>query len=271
MERGAWYVRRAGEVRGPFAAAQVARYIVLGRVRLGDEVSRDGTAWVPLGSRSELLPAGLEELSNEDTLWRLRLREDERSGVDRRAGQVPSPEIAERRSGKERRRPEPEALVRARRKRQDFLRDVRRSAPSRRGWAWLGVAAALALVTMVAVLTTKPQPPSGPHCNADPAPGVDWHDCRLEGLDVAGLDLSGALLRNAKAREARMTQTRLPRADLAYADLARANLAAADLSGASLVVKGQLYCPRPGPPLLSTSGLGGLGLRVRVVGRGLGS
>ena len=213
MERGAWYVRRAGEVRGPFAAAQVARYIVLGRVRLGDEVSRDGTAWVPLGSRSELLPAGLEELSNEDTLWRLRLREDERSGVDRRAGQVPSAEIAERR----------------------FLRDVRRSAPSRRGWAWLGVAAALALVTMVAVLTTKPQPPSGPHCNADPAPGVDWHDCRLEGLDVAGLDLSGALLRNAKAREARMTQTRLPRADLAYADLARANLAAADLSGASLV------------------------------------
>ena len=235
MERGAWYVRRAGEVRGPFAAAQVARYIVLGRVRLGDEVSRDGTAWVPLGSRSELLPAGLEELSNEDTLWRLRLREDERSGVDRRAGQVPSPEIAERRSGKERRRPEPEALVRARRKRQDFLRDVRRSAPSRRGWAWLGVAATLALVTTVAVLTTKPQPPSGPHCNADPAPGVDWHDCRLEGLDVAGLDLSGALLRNAKAREARMTQTRLPRADLAYADLARANLAAADLSGASLV------------------------------------
>jgi hypothetical protein len=36
-------------------------------------------------------------------------------------------------------------------------------------------------------------------------------------------------------------------------------------------VKGQPYCPPWGPPLLSTSGLGGLGLRVSVVGRGLGS
>ena len=71
-ERGGWYVRRSGDVRGPFAAAQVARYIILGRVRLGDEVSRDGTDWVPLGSRTELLPVGLDELSNEDTLWRLR-------------------------------------------------------------------------------------------------------------------------------------------------------------------------------------------------------
>lgn len=234
-DRTLWYVRRSEQVRGPFLAAQVARHIILGRVRLGDEVSRDGVEWVPLGDRPELLPPALREASAEDTLWQLRLREDERSGLDRRAGQVVPPEIAERRSGRERRQPEPEALVRRRLKRTELVHALRRQPPAHRGRVWAGVAAALVILVAVAVLVTTPRPPSGPHCNGEPGPGVDWHECRLEGLDVSGLDLSAASLRGAKAREARMARTRLPGADLAYADLAGAQLAAADLSGASLV------------------------------------
>ncbi len=235
-ERALWYVRRAEEVRGPFPAAQVARHIILGRVRLGDEVSRDGVVWVPLGDRPELLPQAVREASDEDTLWRLRLREDERSGVDRRAGQVVPPEIAERRSGRERRQPEPEALVRRRRNRTEYLQGLRRQTPSRRGRVvWVGLALALIMVAAAAVLSTDPRPPAGLRCNADPAPGVDWHECRLEALEASGLDLSGASLRGTKAREAQMVRTRLAGADLAYADLAGARLSGADLSRASLV------------------------------------
>jgi hypothetical protein len=231
-----WYVRRAEEVRGPFPAAQVARHIILGRVRLGDEVSRDRVAWVPLGDRPELLPQAVREASDEDTLWRLRLREDERSGVDRRAGQVVPPEIAERRSGRERRQPEPEALVRRRRNRTEYVQGLRRQTPSRRGRVvWVGLALALIVVAAAAVLLTDPRPPAGLRCNADPAPGVDWHECRLEALEASGLDLSGASLRGTKAREAQMVRTRLAGADLAYADLAGARLTGADLSRASLV------------------------------------
>jgi hypothetical protein len=235
-DRTLWYVRRSDEVRGPFPAAQVARHIVLGRVRLGDEVSRDGVQWMPLGDRPELLPAALREASDEDTLWRLRLREDERSGLDRRAGQVVPPEIAERRSGRERRQPEPVALVRRRRNRTEYLQDLRRHTPPRPGrWLWAGLGLVLIAMVAAAMLATNPRPPAGLRCNADPAPGVDWHECRLEALEVSGLDLSGARLRGTKAREAQMAGTRLAGADLAYADLAGAQLSAADLSRASLV------------------------------------
>ncbi len=235
-DRTLWYVRRSDEVRGPFPAAQVARHIILGRVRLGDEVSRDGLQWMPLGDRPELLPAALRQASDEDTLWRLRLREDERSGLDRRAGRVVPPEIAERRSGRERRQPEPVALVRRRRSRIEYLQDLRRRTPPRPGrWVWAGLGVALIAVVAVALLATDPRPPAGLRCNADPAPGVDWHECRLEALDVSGLDLSGARLRGTKARAAQMLGTRLTGADLAYADLAGARMTAADLSRASLV------------------------------------
>jgi len=234
VDRKVWYVRRGDAIRGPFPAAQVARYAILGRIRLGDEVSRDGTRWAPLREHPDLLPAALHDGADEAALGQIRLREDERTGIDRRAGRVPEPDMAERRTGEDRRRPEPPEVLRRRQSRTAFLQGLRRGARSE--WRiWAGLAAGSAVVLTVALWTTTPTRSPGPRCNADPAPGVDWHDCRLERLDVRGLDLSGASLRDARARDANMASARLAGADLAYAELAGARLTGAELAGASLV------------------------------------
>ena len=107
-------------------------------------------------------------------------------------------------------------------------------------------------------------------------------------VDVAyqGRGLGGALVRDAGLRVLQAAEAIGIRGLLVHAidDKARASYQRLGFDPSPLdpmllmvtladlrAVKGQLYCPRPGPPLLSTSGLGGLGLRVRVVGRGLGS
>ena len=104
-----WYARREGKVRGPYHPDQVTRYILLGRIRLGDELSEDGQRWQPVMKCSELLP---EELSGEpswDHYQRLvmaRVNADERRSQRRREadGQSPPAGVAERRAGTDRRR-----------------------------------------------------------------------------------------------------------------------------------------------------------------------
>jgi hypothetical protein len=44
-ETSAWYARRDGVIRGPFSPMQVTRYILLGRVRLSDQLSADLESW----------------------------------------------------------------------------------------------------------------------------------------------------------------------------------------------------------------------------------
>lgn len=233
LGRSHWYLRRGEVVSGPFPAAQVGRYALLGRVCPQDEVSADGAVWVPIGERPELIPAPLRQGADEQTLLRLRLREDERTGIDRRAGQVPPPGVAERRSGEERRRPEPPEVVRWRERRWAALQDMRRGA-ARSTSVWLGLAAVSLLVVVGALLLSPTPPARSGRCNAPPGAGVDWHGCRLDRLDLSGVDLSGARLRDARAAGVRLTRARLSGADLAYADLAGAGLGQADLVGATL-------------------------------------
>lgn len=232
--RALWYLRRDGLVTGPFPAAQIARYAILGRVRLTDEVSPDRERWSPLEGHPRLVPAPLREGANEGTLRRLRLREDERSGLDRRAEQAPSPEVLERRSGHERRRPEPPELAQGRVRRQALLQGMRRGA-SRPTGVWIGLGVVSLLVVGAALLVAPGSAPQSARCNAAPAPGVDWHGCRLDGLDLTGVDLSHAQLRDTGGNGVRLVRARLKRADLAYAELPEAQLGEVDLAGARLI------------------------------------
>lgn len=84
-----WYTRRQGIIRGPFSARHVTRYILLGRIRLQDELSVDQVSWSCAESVTDLMPPELSDLSSWDNYQQLvisRMKVDERKGERRRAG-----------------------------------------------------------------------------------------------------------------------------------------------------------------------------------------
>lgn len=110
---GCLYLRRNGEVKGPFASGMLARHLELGRLGPQDEVSEDRIAWWPLDSvvrqHAPSLEQALPPLVTTDGIdWREERRRarrrwiDERSGRDRRTQQSRTPE-AEARTGADRR------------------------------------------------------------------------------------------------------------------------------------------------------------------------
>jgi hypothetical protein len=104
-ENTRWYARRNGTVRGPFAVEYVSRYILLGRIRLNDELSRDGSSWQPVTDFPQLLPRELTRLESWDDYHKLvmaRIKYDERVS-ERRQGRTAQISGRDRRTGKERR------------------------------------------------------------------------------------------------------------------------------------------------------------------------
>lgn len=78
-----WYVQKGARVQGPFSAAEVGRFLLLGRVRHGDRVSRDGELWEPVTQVPELVPEELLDLESVDG-WRRFV--DARGAHDERVG-----------------------------------------------------------------------------------------------------------------------------------------------------------------------------------------
>jgi len=82
-----WYTRRGGVVRGPYPAGEITRYILLGRIRLDDELSRNCTTWTPAEKLTGLLPHEMLDLSSWEDYQRYieaRMRVDERKSDRRR-------------------------------------------------------------------------------------------------------------------------------------------------------------------------------------------
>lgn len=77
-----WYVQKGSRVQGPFSANEVGRFLLLGRVRNTDRVSRDGELWEPVTQVPELIPEELLNLQSDEG-WNqfltVRRSEDERS------------------------------------------------------------------------------------------------------------------------------------------------------------------------------------------------
>lgn len=113
-----WYTRRDGVVRGPFPAVQITRHMLLGRIRMTDELRVESEEWRLVLQCESLFPEELRApltRENQARLQQARMAADERTPGDRRAREpAPPQEILERRSGVERRRPEPIEVVRFR-------------------------------------------------------------------------------------------------------------------------------------------------------------
>ena len=83
-----WYTRRQGVVRGPFPAERITTYLLLGRIRMDDELSQDRMVWSPAEQLTSLLPAELRQQSCWDDYRELvvaQMKVDERK-LDRRSG-----------------------------------------------------------------------------------------------------------------------------------------------------------------------------------------
>jgi len=89
-----WYVQKGSRVQGPFSTHEVGRFLLLGRVRNTDRVSRDGELWEPVTQVPELIPEELLNLQSDEG-WNQFLTvhkaNDERVGSE--------PVALERRSG----------------------------------------------------------------------------------------------------------------------------------------------------------------------------
>jgi hypothetical protein len=83
-----WYARRDGVVRGPFGRETVSRHLLLGRIRIDDELSTDRRDWIHAGQVPGMIPSvmtRLTGLSDSRAFHAARLRADERAG-ERRGG-----------------------------------------------------------------------------------------------------------------------------------------------------------------------------------------
>jgi hypothetical protein len=92
MQRQQWYVRKGARTHGPFPAEQIAREILLGRIRKKDEISLDGKHWQHPGTLPQLVPEVMKHTDEEQGRQQLllaRLREDERQHERRRAAYAP--------------------------------------------------------------------------------------------------------------------------------------------------------------------------------------
>ena len=225
-----WYVRRGKEVKGPFPAGLVSRYLLLGRISEDDEVSHDRQEWSRVGDLPELVPEAMRVAranpDDEEALERLAAA---RRGADERRELKGAPsEIAGER------RTEPSSDEMALRSAHLAREEEFGSVPLVTRRDYLIIALILVGLMALAFLLPSRNHLNEPQCSAPPSPHVNWSNCRLEGQQYADSNLAGAQLRNADLTGALLRAANLAGADLAYANLTLANLRGANLSHAEL-------------------------------------
>lgn len=237
-----WYTRRGMEVRGPFPAQQISRFILLGRIQDSDELSTDQHEWQKVSDIPVLIPEEMKaDLSDPEAYERLliaRLREDERSAHDRRNhnDEENSEDMIHQRSGVERRSDEEADAIRHRKiktaitesaiqkKQNYFLRSV---------LAILFVSGIIGFVWLFQSLDDQNKDTID--CDASPGPMVNFSNCLMEGSGLVNTDLRGARMRNTNLAGSNFSGSQLDGSDLAYANMVNIKLIGANLEQAVLV------------------------------------
>lgn len=216
-----WYLRYHGDALGPFPGYQIARYLLLQRLHLDDEVSRDRHKWYTIREVPEVWPEkrlSSPGISDEE---KQRLQAT-RKWVEEHAALFASREEA----------PVVDALPTFAEEPYHARHKEKRGLNRLAGYA-------LALLLAAAVISVAFLMPRGntldyPQCDLPAGPGVNWSNCQLQGSRLENADLSQSLLRNANLQGSVLRAANLASSDLAYANLSQANLRGANLSGATL-------------------------------------
>ena len=103
------------------------------------------------------------------------------------------------------------------------------------GATWSAAALVLTAVAATLWLGSGVRDTAGANCVAAPVAGVNWSNCRLDGLQHPSAVLVGADLKNASLINARLNDADLAGADLAYVNLTGAQLSYARLQGVRLL------------------------------------
>lgn len=208
-----WFVRRDGQVKGPFPSGKLRRLLDDGVLRPEDEVSDDRKAWRPVASVPEVLP--------------LRFRHalgDQAAGI-----------AAERRS--ERRKAVIALVVVLAFVGAAVTAALMFRAPVTRGAAACaappGPRVDLARCALDG-LSAAGGDLTGAILNNASLAGARLDRARLGGADLRYANLAAAKLGYARLAEAKLVGANLRAADFAYADLTGADLSYADLTGANL-------------------------------------
>lgn len=258
-----WYVRSKNKVTGPFPTGQVQQAILLGRISVQAEVSRDKQEWQPLRLCPQLIPDVLKGDSSEEhkreRLAAARRWADERRSERRAGDEDPA------RKGPGRRQRESYSVLDYRDHREAVTQSLR---PSRERVALVMLFVVVLLGAGVyAAFRWVPQQPPTPQCDAAAAPGINWRQCNKAGLQLLQADLSHAVLNSANLHGANLFGGKFVKADISYANLSSSNLSftefqqarlkgadlrAADLSKADLTGADLSYADLKGAKLADT-------------------
>ena len=219
-----WYVQSENKVTGPFPPKQIQQSVLLGRIDLNTRVSKDKDEWLPLRTYPELIPEVLKgdkhDPQHQERLAAARRWADERR-TERREGDDPQ------RVGDGRRHPESMTQQEYREHREVVTAQFK-TRPER-GVMGLVFASVLLLVGAYAGFNLIPPRVQSADCAAIAAPGVNWNNCQLPGIQVLNQDFSKASMNSTNLQNANLFGGVFKDTELSYADLSQANLSYANM------------------------------------------
>ncbi len=220
--RRTWFIRQQDQISGPFIAAQISRYLLLGRIKPEDEISQDKEHWLPVSSQRDLYPDVLRtRLVNKDALLLARIQADERMHDTKQ-------------SEKERRRKEPSAMM-IHRKHQRSI-DPRQQAKLNKLKKPYVSLLLLFLVLIFAAYTTRSNlSQANNDCQAAPNPSVNWRNCKLPSMQLENINMGNAELADTVMSHASFIGSDLSSANFSYAIVDNSDFSYADLSNARFV------------------------------------
>lgn len=208
-----WFVRREGQVRGPFTSARVRHYVLEGRLQMADEVSCDRVTWQILSNVPEVVPMQFRRNGSVDAAALAKFERSERlrawTGILVATTLIVVAVGVSLWLGNER-----ETTA------------VNCSSPAAPGVKWGNCQ--LDGIQLASVDLQGADLSNASLINANMA------DARLNGADLGYVNLVGADLSYASLQGARLLGAKLRDTSLANADLSNANMAYADLTGALL-------------------------------------
>ncbi len=235
-ERRLWFVRREGQVKGPFLTVQISRNILLGRLNYDDEVSVDEINWQKVIKHSELIPdVMLQEPLDQEKLEIAKIQVDERISEKRSQNQsLHQKMVEERRKTREHRGTESKEMLRHR-KNINTLNETYKKNLKRPKLPMLSIVLLVFVLVIFGFVLTSNQKKELVDCSVPASKGVNWQNCLFVNLEAENQSLEQSVLTDAKLNNAKLLGVNFTGSDMAYVEIIASDLSYADLQGVRLV------------------------------------